>query len=276
MNWGVGMTPKKPRYWDSWKGKVLRAIAIKGAKTWQDVRETSGLTPPVFNRVLAELLNPGVLEKRESGGKTEYSIVSPELGRSYRSYAESAGDIGPTGDTTDSEILRQEHVKWINGWIESNKMGISTQKQHFFLRGPYLSEFTRKIIEQAKRKVEVVNPFVERGGLGLALRDSAKSGKTVLLITRDSPDSARREFHLTLRNNGAEVLYNGYDSEGVHTKITVVDDVVAVVSSLNFIKSAEAAASWETGVVTFDADVVSSIVDSIRELCDEDETTPMD
>ena len=63
---------------------------------------------------------------------------------------------------------------------------------------------------------------------------------------------------------------------GVRTKITVVDDVVAVVSSLNFIKSAEAAASWETDVVTLGSEVVSSIVDSVRELRDEDETTPMD
>ena len=269
------MTPKKPRYWDSWKGKVIRAIALKDAKYWQDIRETSGFTPPVLNRVLAELLNPHVLEKRESEGKQEYWIVSPELRESYRSYAATVGGAESTEGATDSEILREEHVAWIKEWIRSNELGLSTQGQHFFLRGSDLSEFTRKIIERAKRKIEVVNPFVERSGIGLALRDSAKGGRTVLLITRDSPIDARRDFHLTLRENGAEVLYNGFDSEGVHTKITVVDDVVAVVSSLNFIKSAEAAASWETGVVTFDAEVVNLIVNSIMDLRDQDETAPM-
>jgi hypothetical protein len=54
----------------------------------------------------------------------------------------------------------------------------------------------------------------------------------------------------------------------------VVDEEVAIVSSMNFTKEAEAAVSWETGIVTVDKEVVENIIESVRELRDQDETLP--
>jgi len=56
--------PEEPRYWGSWKGRVIRAIAIDRAQTWSEMRDITGLSPKSLNRVLAEMFDAEVLENR--------------------------------------------------------------------------------------------------------------------------------------------------------------------------------------------------------------------
>ncbi len=52
----------------------------------------------------------------------------------------------------------------------------------------------------------------------------------------------------------------------IHAKIIIVDDMVSVVSSMNFVKNATSGISWEAGMVTLDQDTVDSIKASITDL----------
>ena len=66
------MSEKKPLYLGSWKGRVIRAIAIDGARTWNEIQEFTGLSPKSLNRTLAEMMNAKALEKQIQGEKSTY------------------------------------------------------------------------------------------------------------------------------------------------------------------------------------------------------------
>ena len=55
----------KPLYFDSWKGMVARAIVLDGARTWTEIRDSTGLPRNSFNKVLAEMLSSKALEKKD-------------------------------------------------------------------------------------------------------------------------------------------------------------------------------------------------------------------
>ena len=139
----------------------------------------------------------------------------------------------------------------------------------------YLSYFTQRLLDKAQRSILVVNPFVDRAGLGTTLRNAAKKGIETTLITRFPKRKSKREdFHKTLLDANVQLYYSGEDPGGVHSKLTIVDDEVAVISSMNFTSNSEAAVTWEMGIVTLDSEVVGSALESVRELRDQDETKP--
>lgn len=49
-------TVEKPKYWGSWKGRVIKAIALDGAETWDDIRDLTGLSSESLNRALLKCL----------------------------------------------------------------------------------------------------------------------------------------------------------------------------------------------------------------------------
>ncbi|TXT54054.1 MAG: hypothetical protein BAJATHORv1_90002 [Candidatus Thorarchaeota archaeon] len=53
---------KKPKYWDSWKGRILRAIILDKLETWTEVRERAGLEQRQMFKVVRELQRLGILE----------------------------------------------------------------------------------------------------------------------------------------------------------------------------------------------------------------------
>ena len=58
---------------------------------------------------------------------------------------------------------------------------------------------------------------------------------------------------------------------GVHSKLVIVDNEVAIVSSMNFTMNSEND-TWETGIVSFDRNVVDSAANSFSNYTDENET----
>lgn len=154
-------------------------------------------------------------------------------------------------------------------------MNASIKHNHFFLDSKHLSYFTQKLLDKFQRNILVVNPFVDRAGLGTALRNAAKKGIETTLITRAPKRKSKRDdFHQTLIDAKVQLFYSGEDPGGVHSKLTIVDDEVAIISSMNFTSNSEAAVTWETGIVTTDKEVVESVLESVRELRDQDETKP--
>ena len=58
---------KEPRYYGSWKGRIIKAIAIDRAQTWTAIRDKTGLSPKTLNKVLSELFDGKVIEKDSDG-----------------------------------------------------------------------------------------------------------------------------------------------------------------------------------------------------------------
>ncbi len=107
------------------------------------------------------------------------------------------------------------------------------------------------------------------------MREVCSSGREVILVTR-SPDldragqarNQKKAYHRALVQSGVQMFYNDY----VHAKLMVVDDVVALVSSMNFISSSSGGKSWEAGIVTWQEGIVNFIERSIQNIINATET----
>ena len=70
--------PNEPIHWGTWKGRVLKAISLDGAKTWDDIRNQTGLSHNSMKRVFSELFVEEILIKIDSESPTIYRVV-PEV-----------------------------------------------------------------------------------------------------------------------------------------------------------------------------------------------------
>jgi len=74
---------EEPIFWNSWEGRILRAIAIDGVNTRHELRKATGLDPNQFELALDELLEGDFLFEEE---QDKYRITSDELFNQYRSF----------------------------------------------------------------------------------------------------------------------------------------------------------------------------------------------
>jgi phosphatidylserine/phosphatidylglycerophosphate/cardiolipin synthase-like enzyme len=217
--------------------------------------------------VVGELRDLGVLHY---GDSKVFQILDDDLRAAY----ESASDKAPAEQRSDDS---GELVDWIQKWIDMNEINASLEHLHFFIEGSDLLELLKRLMERAKDSLDVVNPFVDGHSLGTTLRDAAKRGVRVRLITRrPHNDKTRWAFHKTLLSEGVEMYYSGEGGSGaIHSKLVVVDKEVGIVSSMNFTKNSEVEA-WETGIVTVENDTVASALQAISAIMDEPETRSAD
>ena len=272
---------EEPRYWGSWKGRVIKAIVVDGAKTWNDIRDLTGLSSKSLKRALSEMYDAGILEKKVGG----VYRVSHEIYKEYREFSErqgiSAESVVREADqkipVKFSEEKQKNLVRWIDQWREVKKLDFSLEPKHFFLEGRHLDDISKELICNAKSEVLVVNPYVDKCDLSDTLREASKRGIDVRLITRH-PDTRKetfrrhkQEYHRFLKEDGVSVTYN----KVVHAKIVVVDRAVTIISSMNFYSGSSGGASWEAGLISVEETVVESIVNSILELLEKPESKEM-
>ncbi len=78
-------TESKPRYWGSWKGQVIRAIAeARTPLTLDEIISSTGLQPNAVATAILELLEIGVLRYEND----ETHSVEPSIYHDYRAYIE--------------------------------------------------------------------------------------------------------------------------------------------------------------------------------------------
>ena len=274
------MMREEPRYWGSWKGRVIKAIVVDGAKTWNDIRDFTGLSSRSLNVALFEMFDAGILQK--IGGVYR---VSREIYKDYREFFERQGISAESAvreadqkiPVKFSEEKQKDIVKWIDQWREVRNLDFSLEPKHFFLEGRHLDDISKELICNAKSEVLVVNPYVDKCDLSDTLREASKRGIEVRLITRRPSTSKgsfrqdKREYHRFLKEDGVSVIYN----KVVHAKIVVVDRAVAIISSMNFYSSSSGGASWEAGLISVEETVVESIVNTILELLEKPESIEM-
>jgi len=257
------MSEEIPRYIGSWKGRVIKAISVDGARKWNEIKESTGLHPKSLNVVLRELFDAGVIEKvNEDEYKVEYNLY-----KIYKEYFEKIADSEKDPIVKISEEIQNELIQYIDNWKGVKRLNISLKNKHFFLENRFLDDFSKDIIANAKQEVLVVSPWVSRCSLSETLREAVKNKAIVKVIARPSKDD--HSYHELLKNE--KVLL--YQNEKVHAKMTVVDRAVAIISSMNFIVQSSGGQSWEAGLVTIDPEIIQDVVNSILKLIELPETS---
>jgi len=264
------MVIREPRYWGSWKGRVVSAIVTGGKQTWTELLEKTGLNAASLNRVLAELFSVHAINKIGEGTEARYKVVR-ELYDEYRTFLNSNPSI--VTDRKKEQLparfvqtRKGKLVDWIEQWKRLKNLEFSLDPKHFFLEGMYLDDLSKSLISAATLEVLAVNPYVEHCDLSNVLRNASKKAE-VTLVTHPPEDNNqfpkdRQEYHKTLKNEGVRLVYN----RKVHAKLIVVDRTVAIVSSMNLYGSSSGGGSWEAGLVSIEDTVVEQIVDSILSL----------
>lgn len=260
------ITSRLPRYWNSEKGRVIKAIVYDRAFTREDICEVTGLSEKSLNRILSELDDLRILENKNG----EYRVAL-EIWKEYRPFFNEY----ESEKTGKSRRVKQENlVKWIEQWRRVKNLDFSLESKHFFLEGRNLDEISKELICKARSEVLVVNPFVVQCALSDTLREASAHGVIVRLITRPPKDKneeyriKKQEYHSILKNDGVLLTYN----KQVHAKLIVIDRIVAILSSMNFYSGSSGGAVWETGIISFEETVVGPIVNSILELLERPET----
>jgi len=167
-----------------------------------------------------------------------------------------------------SQVIKESPVKkerdfsrWTAEYRKVNKLDFSMENKHFFLIGTDLDDFTKKLIRMAKKTILLANPFIENCYLTEELIKSAQSSTKIKIVTR-KPDGRKIDCHSKLKKVKIPLHYDNQ----IHSKIMVVDNSIAVVSSMNFYSFSSGGGSKEAGVVSMDKQVVESAANYINQL----------
>ncbi len=225
----------EPKFWNSWKGRIVRAIVIDGVYTRDEIQKRIMLQPEQFEQAFDELFQNELLTRKHNG---LLWVNSRELCNEYRTHFKN---------------LQKSLVDWVNQWRLNEN--IRSAPNHFYLEDRLLYEFSEKLIENAKLEILVANPYVKRCHISEALKSMSREGICVKLITRCENKKYLRE----LSKEGVSII----DDESAHAKLLVVDRCIGIASSMNYYAGSSGGALWEAGLVTTQEINVQSIIESI-------------
>ena len=268
------MMDEKPPFYGSWKGRVIEAIALENIRDWIGIKDYTQLTQENLNTALSELYNLDIIERKEDH---TYWIKDIEVVHLYRDYFE---------DSEESPLIKHEERKdivlekalpkdgnianFVVKWRAFKNLSFSLDARHFFLEGTYLDDLSKDLIRQARKEVLLVNPFLEECHLSNTLIDAVANKAKVIIITRNpnprdnTPEvlKEKQDYHEYLKKEG--VIMN-FDRR-IHAKLLVVDEQIAVISSMNFYSHSTGGSSWEAGMISIDDSIVTSVHNTILQL----------
>ncbi len=99
-----------------------------------------------------------------------------------------------------------------------------------------------------------------------ALINSAQASTKIKIVTRypQSNETKKAQCHSKLKQMNIHLRYDNQ----IHSKIMVVDNSIAIVSSMNFYSGSSGGASKEAGMVSMDKQVVGAVTNYIQKLID--------
>jgi hypothetical protein len=249
-------TLTRPKYWGTPEGEIVKAIVSKGIPlSWNEIQQQTGFEQESLNKTLYTLFASKAITKKTIKGETRYK-VEYNLFKDYDNHLRL---------TTLNEH-KKELLEWISQWKELRKLDFSLDQGQFFLEGRHLDDFSKELISRAKTNVLVVNPFIQDCDLSNTLRDAKKRGVDVRIMTREPKDKhpeylqKKQEYFSILKNEGISLVLNNK----IHAKLIVVDNTVAIVSSMNFYPESSAGVSWEAGLISIEPKTVKNIVESVE------------
>lgn len=197
-------------FWATWQGRIIRAIVLQRAFVVDRIFEYSRLDKQAFDKAYSELLIRKFIEEKEDGRV----FVTKQI------YKQCMGFFAEQ---------QTELAKWVQEWRKEHRIDpiLCNNITHFYLVDKSLSQFSDSLIEHAQFDIFVTNPFVKRCFLSDTLMAMSEKGVSVCLSTRNvEPQQYKNE----LLAKGVKILYD----DSIHAKIIVVDERVAIVSSMNF------------------------------------------
>ena len=263
------MSVEEPPFWGSWKGRVIEAIVVYNIRGWNGLLDHTELTSESLNKTLSELYTLGILLRKDDG--TYW--VEEEIYRHYRSYFENRQLplelLVPKQESGAQQVVPEDDdiAKWVAKWRNFKNLTFSLDARHFFLEGKYIDDLSKDLIRQANREVLLVNPYVEQCHLSNTLLDAIANDAKVIVVTRsihekDTYLKEKQAYHDYLRKEGIQFHYDRH----IHAKLLVVDQRIAVISSMNFIVTSTGGSSWEAGMISIDETIVKSITNTIHQL----------
>lgn len=282
----------KPRYWDTENGKVLKAIVTSEHRTRSEIRDITGFTDEKLNQILADLFISDLISKTGSS----YWIEDYDLFCEYRDYIKGNYDskflskeyreeqekIRALREESDAILTYIEENGYENTVIRnviwwSLREGIKYRvfSEHFFIEGDLLDRLCKDVIDFSKTKILVINPFVDQCSLSDKLKDAGLQGKDVTLLTRSplSESAARvrtlrKKYHDALHQSGVKIFYN----DRLHSKIILSDDILGIVSSMNFKSESSSGKNLEAGMVAWQKQTIESLNNYVVKLLNDYET----
>ena len=251
----------EPIFWGSYKGRILKAIAVDGARTWKDLQELTGFSPPTINTVLRELFNIDAIYKTKDN---EYRVAK-DIYKDYVSFfsENSKSDASPILKVKEED--QKNIVREFQNWVSLKKLQLADN--HLFLDGSRLDGLTNHLVENVRKELLIVNPFLDKANIVNMIRERAQEGIKSRILTR-SPDPSKKEFIDNLNEYGIEVFTN----DSIHAKIMIFDRGVTVVSSMNLYAYSVGGGSWEAGIATSSDVLISDILNIVNSKFDEKET----
>jgi len=289
----------KPRYWGTQKGEVLKAIVNSKWRTWKEIFEGSKLKQQELDRILSELIDSEIISEEENTYdrlRSNYWIEDYDLYCEYRDYLQGNYDskylskeyreekekiraLNERNEAIYNYIIENEYensvVKNVVYWSLREGIKYRVFSEHFFIEGDLLDRLCKDVIDNSKNKVLVVNPFVDQCSLSDKLREASLQGKEVTLLTR-SPSSeyvarvrsSRRKYHDVLLQSGVKMMYN----DRIHSKVIFSDNKLGIVSSLNFKSESSSGKNLESGIVTWQKNIIESLNTYVETLLNDYET----
>jgi phosphatidylserine/phosphatidylglycerophosphate/cardiolipin synthase-like enzyme len=267
------MIDEEPPFYGSWKGRVLEAIALENIRDWIGIQEYTQLTEEYLNKALSELYNLDIIERRENGA---YWIKDIEVVHLYRDYFEDLDEYKTPliqheerkDIVLEKALPKNENIaSFVVKWRELKNLSFSLDARHFFLEGSYLDELSIDLIRRARKEVLLVNPYIDQCNLSDTLVFASKNKAKVIVITTDPlqdkyPErrDEKRAYHEKLKKNGIMITYD----PRIHAKLIVVDQQIAIISSMNFILTSSGGKSWEAGLISIDESIVTSVHKTIH------------
>jgi phosphatidylserine/phosphatidylglycerophosphate/cardiolipin synthase-like enzyme len=175
--------------------------------------------------------------------------------------------------TANSEKQENGLIQWLTQWVAARPINQPLAAKHFFIDGMRLEELVRDAIAKAKDEIHITTPYLDNCFLVTALQEARNRRANVKIITRrpnskDDKEYSKLECQGVLRKNGVSIHYDNT----IHAKIIVIDQKIAVVSSMNIYSGSTGGGSLEAGIVTFEDQVVDSVAKYIATLLEKPES----
>ena len=274
---------QNPKYLNTWQGKVIKTLVLHGNEpvSFNKLIEETGFNPKNLLKALAPLRQTNVIRYE---GKN-YFLVDEAIRQEWSKFL--AINISPDSVQKTSQIalkvkqdvptisLNKEIglIQWITQWREMRNLNFPLESKHFFLEGEYLDELARVLIGKAQHQILVTNPFIDSCHLTKSLENAVLKKISVKVVARRPKDSmddvTKRECQTSLKKAGMLIHYDNQ----IHAKIIVIDNKVAIVSSMNLYSASSGGFTKEAGIVSIDETVVTSVSKYIIDILSKPEST---
>ncbi|QEE14489.1 serine/threonine-protein kinase [Promethearchaeum syntrophicum] len=193
------MSDDTPRYWFSYKGRILEAITLNGEKTWEELQEFTGFSPTILNKILSELYSLKILSKTEN----DTYRISYEVFLEYRDYLKELDNTVSISQNrefvVDSEIddNEQKLEKMFEGKLNQFNIFLNQKINEFQSKMKAMEKEMNeeKPINDATGKNIIINSLIDSQlGKWMIIRRLGEGGQAITFITIDVGDAEKKEY----------------------------------------------------------------------------------